>query len=116
MLLDTMAEIVEMNGITLCLALHAVIAQIFERKSPLKPRIMDGELPTHQPFMLSVLLTNEVGLQDHLRLHLPEWDTIPKSEFKLWDLGVSFQKVRRKSKPTGVGGWAGAFHGLRACE
>lgn len=35
---DTIAEIVEMNGIALCLALDAVIGQICERKKPPQAR------------------------------------------------------------------------------
>lgn len=38
MLPDTIAEIVEMNGIALCLALDAVIGQICERKKPPQAR------------------------------------------------------------------------------
>lgn len=72
MLPDTIAEIVGMNGIALCLALDAVIAQICERKSPLKPRIMNGELPPHKLFMLRV--TDEVWVTRESAASPPEWD------------------------------------------
>lgn len=58
----TIAEIVQMNGITLCLGLDAVIAQICEREGP--PAKDNGRRAPAQPFVLSVLQVR-FGLQDN---------------------------------------------------